>query len=334
MKIAFFEIEKESRDYLQKNLSKHELLFFKDDLDENNINFVNDVDILCIFIYSKLDKGKISKFKNLKAVITMSTGFDHIDLKECVRKKIKVLNIPYYGENTVAEHTFALILDLSRRLHPSIEKTKRGNFSLDGLRGFDLKGKTIGIIGLGHIGEHVARIANGLEMKILVSTPEKNKKLERKYCLKYTSLKNLLKNSDIITLHCPLNKKTHHLINEKNINEIKEGAYIINTARGGLIKTKALAKALASKKLGGAALDVLEEEVLIKEEIQLLSKRFSKKNLENVIADHILLTFENVIITPHNAFNSIESLKRILDVTINNIICVASGKKCENVVGV
>src|SRR3989344_3671473 len=330
MKIAFFEIEKESRDYLQKNLSKHELLFFKDDLDENNINFVNDVDILCIFIYSKLDKGKISKFKNLKAVITMSTGFDHIDLKECVRKKIKVLNIPYYGENTVAEHTFALILDLSRRLHPSIEKTKRGNFSLDGLRGFDLKGKTIGIIGLGHIGEHVARIANGLEMKILVSTPEKNKKLERKYCLKYTSLKNLLKNSDIITLHCPLNKKTHHLINEKNINEIKEGAYIINTARGGLIKTKALAKALASKKLGGAALDVLEEEVLIKEEIQLLSKRFSKKNLEKVIADHILLTFENVIITPHNAFNSIESLKRILDVTINNIICVASGKKCEN----
>jgi len=332
MKIAFFETKDWEEEYIRDRLKGHKLLFFKDELNEKITESIKDIDLLSVFIYSKVTKQILNKLKNLKAIATMSTGFDHIDLKECKKRKIKVLNVPYYGENTVAEHTFALILALSRKIHKSYEKTIRGNFSLEGLMGFDLKNKTIGIIGMGHIGEHVARIAKGFEMKILVSTPKKNKKLERKYNLKFTNLTNLLKNSDIITLHCPLNKKTKYMINKKNIKLIKNNALIINTARGGLIDTNALVKALAKDKLGGAALDVLEEESLIKEEKQLLSKNFPKENLQNLLENHILLTFENVIITPHNAFNSKEALHRIADTTITNIKCIASNKKCKNLI--
>ncbi len=177
---------------------------------------------------------------------------------------------------------------------------------------------------------HVARIAKGFEMNILVYDLIKNNKFAKKSGFKYSSFENLLKNSDIITLHCPYNKNTHHLINKNNINFIKKGAYLINTARGGLIETKAMVKALANGDLGGAGLDVLEEESLIKEEIQLLSKNFPKKNLQNLIENHILLTFENVLITPHNAFNSMEALRRIADTTIENIKSAISRRKNKN----
>jgi len=196
MKIAFFEIEGWEKKYLESKLKGHKLLFFKDELNGKLIKSIKDVDLISVFIYSQINKEILDKLPNLKAIATMSTGYDHIDVKECKKRKIKILNVPYYGENTVAEHTFALILALSRKIHKSYEKTIRGNFSLEGLRGFDLKNKTIGVIGLGHIGEHVVRIANGFEMNILVSSPHKNKKLANKYKLKFTSLNNLLKNSE------------------------------------------------------------------------------------------------------------------------------------------
>jgi len=332
MKIAFFEIEDWEKDYLKEKLKKHDLFFSEDVLDNKKINLVKDADIISIFIYSKIDKKILDKFEKLKAIVTRSTGFDHIDIKECKKKRILVLNVPYYGENTVAEHTFALILALSRKIHKAYERTIRGDFSLEGLRGFDLKGKTLGIIGLGHIGRHVARIAKGFEMDILVYDPRKDKKLEKKIGFRYVPLNTLLKKSDIISLHCPYNRKTHHLINSKNIKLIKKGAYIINTARGGIIETKALIRALQKGQLGGAGLDVLENESLIKEEIQLLSKNFPKESLKNLLENHLLLTFDNVIITPHNAFNSKEALKRILDTTIDNIRCIVEKKKCQNIV--
>ncbi len=331
MKIAFFEIEEWEEDYLKSKLKKHDLIFSRDVLNKKNINSVKDADVISIFIYSVVNKNILDGFENLKAIATRSTGFDHIDLKSCKKKNIFVANVPYYGENTVAEHTFALILDLSRNIHKSYERTIRGNFSLEGLRGFDLKEKTIGIIGLGHIGQHVARIARGFEMKILVYDKYKNKKLEKNLKFKYTSLNNLFKNSDIITFHCPYNRKTHHILNNKSIKLVKKGAYIINTSRGGLIDARALVKALVKGDLGGAALDVLEEESLIKEEIQLLSKNFPKENLQNLLENHLLLTFDNVIITPHNAFNSKEALQRILNTTIDNINCIKKNK-CENII--
>jgi len=329
MKIAFYEVEDWEKPYIKEKLKGHNLLFFSDILEDKNT--VWDSDIISVFIYSEINKKILSKFKKLKAVVTRSTGYDHIDIKSCKEKKILVSNVPSYGENTVAEHTFALILDLSRKIHQSHERTVRGNFSIEGLRGFDLKGKTLGIVGMGHIGQHVAKIAKGFEMNVLVNNLKKDNKLVKKFGFKYVNMNILLKNSDIITLHCPYNKQTHHLINKNNIELMKKGAYLINTARGGIIDTTVLVKALTEKRLGGVGLDVLEEESLIKEERELLSKHFPKEHLQNLIENHILLTFDNVIITPHNAFNSQEALQRILDTTIENIKCLIKGN-CKNLV--
>jgi len=215
---------------------------------------------------------------------------------------------------------------LSRKIHKSYEKTVRGNFSIEGLRGFDLKGKTIGIVGLGNIGKHVARIANGFEMSILAYDIKKDSKFAKKYGIKFLELDSLLKKSDIVSIHCPYNRNTHHIINSRNIKNIKTGALLINTARGGNIETKALVKALADGRIAGAGLDVLENESVIKEELQLLSRNFPKEELQNILENHLLLTFDNVIITPHNAFNSQEALQRILDVTLENILMAARNK--------
>ena len=332
MKIAFFEIEKWEEEYLKEKLKKHELIFLKDELNEKTANSVKDIDIVSVFIYSKVNKEILNKFEKLKAVLTRSTGFDHIDLKEAKKKKVKVFYVPNYGENTVAEHTFALILALSRKIPESYDRTKRGNFEMDGLKGFDLKGKTIGIIGMGSIGQHVARIAKGFQMDVVSYSLKKDLKLSKKFGFKYVSLENLLKNSDFVSIHCPYNKSTHHLLNKKTIKLMKKDAYLINTARGSIIDTTSLVEALAKKRIAGAALDVLEEEAMIKEEVQLLSKNFSKENLQNLVENHILLTFENVIITPHNAFNSKEALERILEITIENVESVIKNKKSKNIV--
>jgi D-lactate dehydrogenase len=265
-------------------------------------------------------------------ITTRSTGFDHIDLAGAKEKKIIVCNVPFYGENTVAEHTFALILALSRRLPESVDRAKKGDFSLDGLRGFDLKGKTLGIVGLGHIGQHVARIAKGFEMKVVAYDLKQDKKLAKEMGFNYASLEELLSKSDIITLHAPYNKTTHHLINSENINLIKKGAYLVNTARGALIQTEALLKSLSIGVLAGAGLDVLEEECFIKEEAQLLSKEFPKTcDLKTVLRNHILLQQKNVIATPHNAFNSNEALMRILDTTVLNIKSFIKNKPINKV---
>ncbi len=331
-RIAFFEIEDWEKGYIKKALKDFNIKFFKDPLDEKSSSEIKDYSILSVFIYSNIDKKKLDKLNNIELITTMSTGFDHIDLEECKKRNITVCNVPYYGENTVAEHTFALILALSRRLFESIERTKRGSFDLKGLRGVDLKGKTLGVIGTGHIGSHVARIANGFEMKIIAYDIKKDKKLEKGYGVKYAPLTTILKEADIITLHAPLNEKTKHIINKKNIKLMKSTALIINTARGALIETNALANALAKNKIAGAGIDVLEEECFIKEEIQLLSKKFAQTcNLKTLVENHILIKLDNVIITPHNAFNSKEALQRILDTTISNIKNYLKNKP-ENVV--
>ncbi|MBI3034501.1 hydroxyacid dehydrogenase, partial [Candidatus Woesearchaeota archaeon] len=253
-------------------------------------------------------------------------------LDECKKRNITVCNVPFYGENTVAEHTFALILALSRKIIEGAERTRKGDFSLDGLRGFDLKGKTIGIVGMGSIGQHVARMAKGFEMNILAFDLRKDSKLAKSLGFRYVDFEYLLKNSSIITLHCPYSKATHHLINKSNIGKIKKGGILINTARGALIETEALVNALSRGIISSAGLDVLEEECAIKEEKQLLSKRFAQEcDLRTVLENHILQRMENVVITPHNAFNSTEALLRILDTTIENIKAY-SRKKPVNVV--
>ncbi len=332
MKIAFFEIEDWQKNYLREKLSKDDLSFFAEPLSSDNINSASGCPIVSPFIYSQINNDTLQKLPDLKMIATRSTGFDHIDIQSAKENKITVCYVPFYGENTVAEHTFALILALSRKLIDSIERARKGDFTLDGLRGFDLKNKTLGIVGMGHIGLHVARIAKGFEMKVLAYDPKEDRRLSKKVGFEYTIFENLLAKSDIITLHTPDNKDTHHLINSRNINMIKKGAYLINTARGGLVETQALLKALSDGILAGAGIDVLEEECFVKEETQLLSREFPKTcDLKTALQNHILLQQKNVIITPHNAFNSQEALMRILNTTVENITGFIAGKP-QNIV--
>ncbi len=319
MKIVFYQTKKWEERYIKKRLKGFKIVFCQDVLNEDNLKLAKDADIISVFIYSKIDKNVLKKLNKVKMITTRSTGFDHIDINECKKRGITVCNVPTYGENTVAEHTFALILSLSRKIHKSYVKTLRNDFSIEDLKGFDLKGKTIGVIGAGHIGLHVVRIAKGFGMNVLVNTLHPDNFLAEVMGFEYVSLEELLKRSDIITIHTPYNKSTHHLINKNNINLIKKGAILINTARGGCVDTEALIYALDKGILSGVGLDVLEGEELIKEEKQLLYDKDKQKSLENLIKDHILLSRDNVIFTPHIAFYSQEALERILDTTIENI---------------
>jgi len=320
-KIAFFELEEWEKDYLREKFGQEaDISFSLDQLDEENASNFKDVQAIAIFIYSCITKEVLDKLPNLKFIATMSTGYDHIDVEECKKRGIKVANVPFYGENTVAEHAFALILALSRRIFESVERTERGDFSLEGLRGFDLNNRTLGVIGTGHIGQHVIRMAKGFEMNVIACDPFPNEKAAKELGFDYAKdLNDLLANSDIITLHAPYCKETHHLINKENIGKIKRGAYIINTARGGLIETEALVQAVEEGIVAGAGLDVLEEEIMIKEEKELLSKKFNKEEMKTALENHLLIHHPRVIVTPHNAFNSEEALKRILDTTVDNV---------------
>ncbi len=318
-KITFFEIKPWEKIYLKRMLKNYDLIFIENKINSDNISKAKDSDIISIFIYSKIDSSILQKLPNLKMITTRSTGFDHIDLKECKKRNIPVCNVPFYGENTVAEHTFALILSLSRNVHKSYVRTLKDNFSIEGLTGFDLKGKTIGIIGGGHIGLNVAKIAKGFSMNVLVYDIHQQNFLSEVMSFTYTSLENLLKKSDIITLHVPYNKYTHHLINMETIKLVKKGAILINTSRGSNINTEALLFGLENKILSGAGIDVIEGEELISEEKQLLHDSCNPEKWKTIMRDHKIFRMDNVVFTPHNAFNSREALIRILDTTIENI---------------
>lgn len=320
IKIAFFEIEGEEKKYIKRRFDKNYILeFHKEPLTVANRDLAKDADVVSVFIYSKLTEAVMSSLPKLKLIATRSTGFNHINLDAAQKRGVSVCNVPYYGENTVAEHTFALILALSRNLHRAYVRSIQGNFSLEGLRGFDLKDKTIGIIGAGSIGTHVIKMAKGFGMNIVVFDPMQNHILEEILEFKYVSLDELLSTSDIISLHCPYNENTHYLINMDNIGKVKKGALFINTARAGLIEPSALYHAIDAGIFSGAGLDVFEGEDLAAEENQMLSKNVSPAEMEALLKRNILLRKENVIITPHIAFDSTEAVERILDTTVGNI---------------
>ena len=333
IKIGFFEIKADEKKYFKNALKNFQITFSSEKIDKIHLSEKNDFEIISIFVNSKIDKEIINHFPNLKLITTRSTGIDHIDLKECQKRKIKVINVPSYGDNTVAEHAFGLILSLSRKIFKSFDQIKRnGSFSLEGLQGIDLKDKTLGVVGVGNIGRWVIKIAKGFQMKILAFDMRPDKTLSENLSFQYVkNLNELLKKSDIITLHVPLNSHTHHLINKNNIYKIKKGALLINTSRGGVIETEVLLKALKEKHLAGAGLDVLEGEKAIKDEIEIFTSdkceiydlvegyKTKKEDLKVLIQNRILIDMENVIITPHNAFNSKEALQRIRETTVENI---------------
>jgi D-lactate dehydrogenase len=331
MRIAFFEVNELEEEYLKKKLDGHQLKFSNEKLTLENVQQINDFDSISVFIYSKIDEQITREIPNLKLITTRSTGFDQIDLETCKKQGITVCNVPSYGENTVAEHTFALILSLSRNMCKACIRRFEQDFSIEGLEGFDLKGKTIGVIGTGQIGLHVIRIAKGFGMNVVAYDVHQNKLLSEVLGFEYISLENLLAESDVITLHVPYMKATHHLMNKDTFKLVKKGALLINTARGSIVDTEALIDALDKKILAGAGLDVFEGEEVIKEEKQLL---YDPKNLEvltNLVKDHILLSKDNVVFTPHIAFYSKEALERILETTVENIAAFVLGKP-QNVV--
>lgn len=332
MKLAFFEIKDWERAYLEPQFSDCELHFSPERLTEADWPALRDVHCLSVFIYSPVKKEVLAALPLLQFIATRSTGFDHIESTHCRERRIGVANVPSYGEYTVAEHTFALILSLSRNVHKSWRHVVEGRVELGVLTGFDLKDKTLGVIGAGKIGLHVIKIARGFGMRVLVSDVRQDSFLAELLGFTYVSLDTLLAESDIVTLHLPHIPATHHLINRDRLARMKRGALLINTARGHLVDTDALVEALDNGTLGGAGLDVLEGEEFITEEKALLHKTESLEALQAVVRNNLLLKRDNVVFTPHNAFNSREALYRILDTTIANIRAWRAGESLNRVV--
>ena len=319
MIITFTETEAWEQEFFAGHLQDQQVTFFPSPLDIHHIP--KDTEILSSFIYSQITKDVLNALPSLKLIVTRSTGMDHIDTEACKEKKIQIVNVPAYGVNTIAEHTFSLILALSRKIIPSVQRTQQGNFSLDGLRGLELANKTIGIVGFGSIGKRVAEISKAFKLTIIVHTSHPTEQLKDQYAVEFVDLPTLLRTSDIVTLHVPSVPETQYLINKGNIGTMKRGSILINTARGAIVETEAIVWALEQEILSGAGLDVLEEEKALKEERQLLTKEYIETgNLRVQLLNHVLLHREDVIITPHNAFNSQAALQEILDQTLKAIV--------------
>ena len=324
MKIAFFEVEDWEKIHLERKLKEYnineEVTFTKEELDENNVDRYKNYEVISIFIYSKITKNIIDKMPNLKLIITRSSGYDHIDVEYAKEKGIIVVNIPGYGNNTVAEYTFGLIIALARKLKPTILRVENGDFSRQGLMGIDLMGKTIGIIGTGRIGSYVARIAHGFGMKILAYDRSKKQELIEKYNVEYVGLEELLMRSDIVTVHMPYTKSTHYLINKFNIKLMKLDAMLINTSRGAVVELEAVIEALKEGRLaGGVALDTLEADETGVEEEFLKKEDIPTLKLKKAMESFYVLHEENVILTPHCAYYTKDAQERILDLTVENI---------------
>jgi len=328
MKIAFFELEGWEESVIKEKFAGHDLFLSSVKLDELSLPEQRDFDIISVFVGSQVTPKVLGEFPNLRLVATRSTGYDHVDVAACAARGVTVAYVPGYGDNTVAEFAFSLVLNLTRKTYQGINRIKEtGSFSLEGLRGTDLKGKTIGVVGTGRIGKEVIKIANGFGMRVVAFDPHPDAAFATAMQFEYLPLDNLLGAADIITLHCPLIAETMHLINQGNIGRIKRGSYLVNTARGGIVETAALVTALEQGILAGVAMDVIEEEGETKDELTFLTKKHPKEDeLMTVLKNHVLMKMPNVLITPHMAFDSQEALGCILGTTTLNIQGFIDGK--------
>lgn len=337
MKIVVFEAEPWEMESFRSLEPGHELIaeggrLKAETLDGPEAAKFANATVISTFIYSDLHRDVLKRLPNLKLIATRSTGFEHIDLDYCRENGISVANVPVYGENTVAEHVFALLLGLSHHLVEAVDRTRRGDFSQQGLRGFDLEDKVLGIVGTGSIGRHVARIAKGFGMHVVAFDIEPDEEAAREIGFDYVGMSEMLARSDVISLHVPGGAATHHLISTDEFQQMKDGVVLINTARGAVVDTRALLNAISTGKVAAVGLDVLPEEPTVREEAELLRSAYSKEHdLEALLADHILLRLRNVIITPHSAFNTREAVQRILDTTRANIEAFLSGET-QNIV--
>jgi len=285
-----------------------------------------DAEAISTFVNSRLGADVLAEMPNLKLIATRSTGFDHIDLSWCAAHDIAIANVPDYGDVTVAEHSFALMLAAARHLVDAVERTRRGNFAQDDLRGMELRGKTLGVIGTGRIGRRAIEIAQGFGMEVVAFDVMPDERAAAQLGFRYLPFGDVLAAADVLTLHLPATPQTEDLISDPQFEQMKPGALLINTARGNIVSVPALVRALASGKLRAAGLDVLPHEPLIREEAEVFrGPPLEKENLEALVANHVLLRFPNVIVTPHVAYNTHEAVARIVETTIANIEAFAKG---------
>lgn len=289
--IVFLDVDKEDQKIVREHFPDAIVTESKLN-DEELIDLCKDADVISCFIHTHFSKEVIDKLPSLKLLCTRSVGFDHIDVNACTKRGVTVCNVPDYGSHVIAEHVFALLLSTLRHINEGKERVKSGTFDYHGLRGMTLRGKTIGIIGTGKIGRRVAQIAHGFGMKILAVDRCRTFELVELLGMQYVSLDDLLRQSDIVTLHMPDTKETEHMINAKTLSQMKDGVTLVNTARGALIESLALLDALKKGKIAHALLDVLEHE-------------------QNFEENKELIAHPKVVTTPHIAFYADDSMRNM-----------------------
>ncbi|HOR02102.1 MAG TPA: NAD(P)-dependent oxidoreductase [Candidatus Woesebacteria bacterium] len=321
MKVAFFGVKSWEREVIEREINKLDTFgvgIFEQEVQEA-MELAKNYEVISPFIYSKFDKKVLSKLPKLKLIATRSTGFDHIDAEVCKSRGIEIVTVPEYGSDTVAEYTFGLLLAIAKKIVVANESVEDGNFSPEGLTGVDLKGKTLGVIGVGKIGQNVVKIGRGFGMKVLGVDAFQDSKMAKKLGFEYVDLETCLKRADFVTLHVPANPKTFHLINKTNIKLMKPGSYIINTARGAVVETEAMVWGLNHGILAGVGLDVTEQETRVDDTGAVIDKSLTKDNLQDILSFHLLRDRDDVVFTPHNAFNTKEAIERIVKTTVENI---------------
>ena len=324
MKIAFFSTQPYDKEYFERYNKQHVIVFFEAQLNEKTVNLAKGCDAVCVFVNDQLYESEVNSLAatGIKIIALRCAGFNNVDLVAAKENKIVVVHVPAYSPHAVAEHALALIMTLNRKTHKAYNRVREGNFALHRLTGFDLYGKTAGVIGTGKIGQCFAHIMLGLGCKVLAFDLIANKDMEAAG-VEYLPLIEVLKQSNIISLHCPLTEQTKHIINKDTLGFMKNGAMLINTSRGALIDTKAAIDALKKGTLGYLGIDVYEQE----------EKLFFHDLSENIIEDDTimrLLSFPNVLITAHQGFLTDEALTQIALITLQNLADFEQGKKMGN----
>jgi len=327
MKIVVFEAEDWETQAFGDLAAVHALTCTAEPLGPANAGSYADAEVITGFLQSQMSAEVLAQFPSLKLVATRSTGFDHIDLDYCRAHGVAACNVPDYGDVTVAEHAFALLLAVSRRIVDAAERTRRGDFSTAGLRGFDLAGRTLGVVGVGRIGRRAIRLAKGFGMRVLAADRRHDPDAAQELGFTYAPLDAVLAQADVLSLHVPGGDGARDLIGERELALLKPGAILINTARGGVVNAAALARALMSGHLGGAGLDVLAEEALVRDEAEIFRQGASlaPEQMRSLLANAAIVRLPNVVVTPHIAYDSDEAVRRILRTTVENIEAFAAG---------
>ncbi len=323
-KIAFFSTQTYDRDFFENKSDKHHFEFFETRLKKNTVQLAEGYDGVCVFVNDNMNADMLKKLSdmNVGLVALRCAGFNNVDLKAAEKYNIRVMRVPAYSPEAVAEHAMALIMTLARKTHKSYNRVRDGNFSLERLTGFNIHKKTIGVVGTGKIGQAFIRIANGFGTNVIAYDKYPSEDLIHKG-VEYMKLEDVLSRSDILSLHCPLTPETNHLINKDTLAKMKKGAMLVNTSRGKLVDTSAVIESLKEDHLGSLGIDVYEQE----------EKLFFRDLSEVIIRDDQiarLMLFPNVLITAHQGFFTKESLEEITRITLKNFDDYESGRSTEN----